>query len=618
MPTVAQVQFTCENTLITPDQEVCVSVIVDNFVNMAGFQYSLSWEGDELSNPTITNYNLPELSASNFNLSEDGLGVVWFTNCSETVSLMDNTPIFDICFNPIGMIGDTLKIMFTTTPTSAATAQCTEGTLLEGEPEVLPGCVIIVEPMQIANVTINSPTCIDNMDGSIFVEIENGVSPYLYSWSPTGGTDAFLENLSTGTYTLIVTDQTGFSITDSFTVVPPLPISVGSQVPDLTCTDSTGTVNLSAQNGLMPYTFSLNGENNTTGSFDDFAAGFYDFAVIDANGCSATGDFIIEELSFPDITISGDTFTCNGVINLTTQGDLGDLTWFLDGIDLNNNQSMLTATESGIYSVTLVNSDECSAESAIEIVIVSEINIDLSIEQEEYCVNDTVFLNPVGNGGGSYDWLSNNIEFDTLGNAFFTSSKGGVFDISVTADSDSLCASDTLSFDLLFMEAAGFVMPNSCIKKGETIQLQAFEGETYQWQETAYPVSNPDISSPIVSPDESTLYPVLITDTEGCQTLDTIAVEVVGNPINSIEIVNFISPNGDGENDFLVFENLGKYNISDLRVFNRYGSEVFSTINYQNDWGGTYRGQKLPSGNYFYVLSVENEKIKSILTIINE
>ncbi|GAA4444957.1 hypothetical protein GCM10023188_47510 [Pontibacter saemangeumensis] len=60
------------------------------------------------------------------------------------------------------------------------------------------------------------------------------------------------------------------------------------------------------------------------------------------------------------------------------------------------------------------------------------------------------------------------------------------------------------------------------------------------------------------------------------------------------------SPNGDGNNDAWVIKNLEKFANCDVTVFNRWGSEVFKTKNYKNDW----KGNKLEQGTYFYKVRV--------------
>ncbi len=70
-------------------------------------------------------------------------------------------------------------------------------------------------------------------------------------------------------------------------------------------------------------------------------------------------------------------------------------------------------------------------------------------------------------------------------------------------------------------------------------------------------------------------------------------------------------------NDFLVFENLDTSVASNqVSIFNRWGNEVFSQPDYQNDWNG----DGLSVGTYFYILQVDfksgTETFKGSLNIL--
>ncbi|WP_299685823.1 gliding motility-associated C-terminal domain-containing protein [uncultured Dokdonia sp.] len=78
-----------------------------------------------------------------------------------------------------------------------------------------------------------------------------------------------------------------------------------------------------------------------------------------------------------------------------------------------------------------------------------------------------------------------------------------------------------------------------------------------------------------------------------------------------LEIFNEISPNGDGVNDTFVIEGLQNFPNNVLRIYNRWGNEVFQAANYQNDFDGTSNGRatidrnkKLPIGTYYYILDL--------------
>ncbi|WP_083320973.1 gliding motility-associated C-terminal domain-containing protein [Hymenobacter glacialis] len=72
---------------------------------------------------------------------------------------------------------------------------------------------------------------------------------------------------------------------------------------------------------------------------------------------------------------------------------------------------------------------------------------------------------------------------------------------------------------------------------------------------------------------------------------------------NAVSTYNVITPNRDGKNDVLVIDNVQLYPGNTFTVFNRWGREVYSTTNYQNNWGGD---DKTPAGTYYYLLKLPN------------
>jgi gliding motility-associated-like protein len=82
------------------------------------------------------------------------------------------------------------------------------------------------------------------------------------------------------------------------------------------------------------------------------------------------------------------------------------------------------------------------------------------------------------------------------------------------------------------------------------------------------------------------------------------------------EIPTVITPNGDEINDefFVPCLESGKYPNNSVVIFNQWGDEVFRAAPYNNTnrWRGSYDGQDLPAGTYFFVVTYGNgEKPKS-------
>jgi len=76
---------------------------------------------------------------------------------------------------------------------------------------------------------------------------------------------------------------------------------------------------------------------------------------------------------------------------------------------------------------------------------------------------------------------------------------------------------------------------------------------------------------------------------------------------------NVITPNGDGLNDGLKIPCVDQLDFnSELKIFNRWGDEVFASAAYKNDWTGTYNGRQLPAGTYFYLLRLGDDQNKCL------
>jgi len=77
---------------------------------------------------------------------------------------------------------------------------------------------------------------------------------------------------------------------------------------------------------------------------------------------------------------------------------------------------------------------------------------------------------------------------------------------------------------------------------------------------------------------------------------------------DNCDITTFVpqgfSPNGDGVNDFFVIADISEFPKASLQVYNRWGGLVFESSKYDNRWNGTYKGEDVPQGTYFYLLDL--------------
>lgn len=79
----------------------------------------------------------------------------------------------------------------------------------------------------------------------------------------------------------------------------------------------------------------------------------------------------------------------------------------------------------------------------------------------------------------------------------------------------------------------------------------------------------------------------------------------------TLEIPDAFSPNGDGANDEWIIPNIDAYPTNSLKIFNRWGAEVFSAAPYSNGnaWDGISThpatiGEGLPVSTYYYILDL--------------
>ncbi len=95
---------------------------------------------------------------------------------------------------------------------------------------------------------------------------------------------------------------------------------------------------------------------------------------------------------------------------------------------------------------------------------------------------------------------------------------------------------------------------------------------------------------------------------ENCDCAMGTIVFNVGNDAQC-DIPSIITPNHDGINDAFIIPclaNLNDFTANTLSIFNQWGDEVFHASPYRNNWEGTFDGEDLPAGTYFYILDLGN------------
>ena len=93
---------------------------------------------------------------------------------------------------------------------------------------------------------------------------------------------------------------------------------------------------------------------------------------------------------------------------------------------------------------------------------------------------------------------------------------------------------------------------------------------------------------------------LIVTNSFGCA--DTTTRTVVVQPDYSIYIPSAFSPNGDGVNESFFVSGVNIHDFH-LQIFNRWGMQLFDSIELSLGWDGNYLGKEVPEGIYVYRVS---------------
>ncbi|MBT8185919.1 MAG: T9SS type B sorting domain-containing protein, partial [Eudoraea sp.] len=109
-------------------------------------------------------------------------------------------------------------------------------------------------------------------------------------------------------------------------------------------------------------------------------------------------------------------------------------------------------------------------------------------------------------------------------------------------------------------------------------------------------------SDPIYYIRRTDTYTVRVVDANGCEATAEIFMEFI-----DIEIPNYFTPDGDGQNDFWKPRNIQQFPEILIKIFDRYGRVVAHVAVDETGWDGRYKGSELPTGDYWYVIKLEGE-----------
>lgn len=154
---------------------------------------------------------------------------------------------------------------------------------------------------------------------TVTVNATGGAAPYI-------GTGTF-SNVAAGTYTYTVTDANGCSSSQTITIIQPSKLTVTLNVSGaIACQGGTTNMTVSASGGTPPY--------NGTGTFT-VSAGARTYTVTDANGCTASASFNLNDgtgkapTGTPSVIVLSQRFNvCNSTITCSINRDVADAAFY--------------------------------------------------------------------------------------------------------------------------------------------------------------------------------------------------------------------------------------------------------------------------------------------------
>lgn len=499
------------------------------------------------------------------------------------------------------------------------------------------GCIngvfnaITVDPLLPLEINFDSlnPTinCAGDDTGSIAVTAQGGLGNYTYTLQDVSGNDlpaiqnppGTFTGLTEGVYVVVVEsgDCTAASATFEITE-PENGLEATLDITEITCSganDGILTISASGGTGVIKYAISPNLDQffDTT-TFENLEPGDYDIIVQDELGCFLTFDFtltdpvpvllnIVANSIFPEqctgeqdgsfsVDISGGSVPYE--VSLDAQngpyitGTPTQTTFIFDNLAggdhivyVRDNQGCESVWNISFPDSVLLNPEalveytcDTNIPTSIVTVTIDESNTDLTLV--EYSLN-----------GGTYQ--STNV---------FTNIPPSDANFILVRHTNG-CIQSTDFFDIELVDPLTLTL-----QEGNFNEIIASTTGGFGTNEfTINGISTG--SENIFNITQTATYIITVTDTAGCTARAEISIEFV-----DVCIPNYFTPNDDGIADFWAPGCADTYPNINTRIFDRYG-RVIAILRQGDNWNGLYDNKELPSGDYWYVVSLgasENDR----------
>ena len=223
--------------------------------------------------------------------------------------------------------------------------------------------VMITQPDSLISSLTNLRTsCYGTTDGVSTVTVKGGTVPYGYSWSTNPAqTGSTATGLSAGSYTVMVTDSNGCSVTGMATISQPAAIHLATTSSPASCGNSDGSASVAVTaGGILPFTYSWS-SGATAAVASNQSAGIYTISVTDSSGCSTIDTAYISNSGSASISLNtqpGCVGADNGTAQVVVTGGTAPFTFYWSTVPPQST-ALVSGLAPGSYKVMVTDSFGC-------------------------------------------------------------------------------------------------------------------------------------------------------------------------------------------------------------------------------------------------------------------
>ncbi len=264
------------------------------------------------------------------------------------------------------------------------------------------------DPVGILVEEIIPSDCANGNNGSASVSGAGGTQPYTYQWSANADnqSSATADNLTSGIYNVIVSDNNQCSSTQEIIVTEPDALTIEFLVGEISCPgDADGVIGTTISGGTAPYQYAWStGSNNA--EIDRIEAGNYELTITDNKGCTTLSNQLIEA---PDVLTATTELidpTCagyrDGRITIFPSGGIPPYRYALDQEDFNGS-SVQVGVRAGDYDIRVQDAKGCEFVTQVTITEPLPLIVNTRPEEEMMLGDSLQLVAEVDNAIGAVD-----------------------------------------------------------------------------------------------------------------------------------------------------------------------------------------------------------------------